>query len=137
MKLVQKTFLKGGTYTFLITLALILISKIIGVDDYGNYQLAVTLELYLVTTLCGFIMAFAELIFETKLDIIIKRAAHFLSVLIGFVIVFAVSGMGGGSVGKRIFIAIVIYIVCYVLLSLIFFLAKRIYAKITANGGKA
>ena len=137
MKLVQKTFFKGGTYTFLITLALILISKIIGVDDYGNYRLVVTLDLYLVSTLCGFIMAAAELIFETKLDIIFKRAAHFLSVLIGFVIVFAVSGMGGGSVGKRIFIAIVIYIVSYLLISLIFFVAKRVYAKITASGDKS
>lgn len=137
MKLVQKTFLKGGTYTFLITLALILISRAIGVDDYGNYQLIVTLDLYLVSTLCGFIIASAELIFETKLDIILKRATHFLAVLLGFVIVFAVSGMGGGSVGKRIFIAIVIYIVSYLLLSLIFFLTKRIYAKFTARSDKS
>ena len=137
MKLVQKTFLKGGTYTFLITLALILISRAIGVDDYGNYQLIVTLDLYLVSTLCGFIIASAELIFETKLDIILKRAAHFLAVLLGFVIVFAVSGMGGGSVGKRIFIAIVIYIVSYLLLSLIFFWTKRIYAKFTARSDKS
>lgn len=133
MKLVQKTILKGGFYSFLIILAILLFSHAIGLDDYGNYKIVVSLSLYLIGALCGYIVAAAELIFETELDIIIKRAVHFVSLLIAFIIIFAVSGFGGDAVGKKIFVAIVIYILTYVVLFLLFFAVKRIYVKVTGK----
>ena len=133
MKLVGKTLTKGGFYTFLITLALLVISHAIGLDDYGNYHIVLNIKLFLACTLCGYIIAVTDLVFETKLDPIIKRAIHFTVLLAGFIFVFATSESGSGLAGRKVLVAIVIYVVVYALLFLLFFLGKKLYAYIVKS----
>jgi len=133
MKLFLKTLTKGGLFTFLIVLALLAISTAMGIDEYGNYQIVMNIKLYLACTLCGYIIAFAGLIFETKLDPIIKRAIHFVLLLGGAIAVFATNDSGSGLAGKKVLIAIFLYTICYVVLFLLILAAKKIYAAFAGN----
>lgn len=133
MKLVAKTLTKGGCFTFLIVLALLVISHAIGIDEYGNYQIIMNIKLYLACTLCGYVIAFAGLIFETPLDPILKRAIHFLLLLGGFIAVFATSESGSGLAGRKVLIAVFLYVIAYVVLFLLIFGVKKLYAAVSKN----
>ena len=126
MELTKKTLVKGGFYTFLIALALLVISHALGIDDYGNYRIMLNVKLYLACTLCGYLIALADLIFVTKLDPIIKRALHFVILLAGFVVVFATNGSGSGLAGRKVFIAVVLYVIAYAVIFLAAFGIKKL-----------
>ena len=136
MKLVGKTITKGGFYTFLIALALLVISHAMGLDDYGNFKIVLGIRLYLYCTLCGYIIALTDLVFLTKLDPIIKRAIHFVVLLGVFTVIFATSDSGSGLAGRKVFVAVVIYVFAYAVIFGLFFAVKKLYAYIykSVNG---
>lgn len=137
MKLVEKTFFKGGCYSFLIALALLVISHAMGIDEYGNYSIVLNLKLYLVCMACGFAIAIVGLIFETGLDPIFKRLIHFIVLLGGFIAIFATSSSGSQSVARKILVGIIIFTLCYVVLFLLIFGLKKLASYIEKKRGTA
>ncbi len=128
MKLVEKTFIRGGCYSFLIALALLLVSKALGIDEYGNYQIVMNINLYLVCGVCGFVTALAGLVFETKLDPIFKRLIHFTVLLCGFVAIFATAATGSQNIPAKILIGTFVFTVCYAVLFLALFGIRKLIA---------
>ncbi len=126
MKLVEKTFTRGGCYSFLITLALLIISTIMGFDEYGNYAIIINFKLFLICAAAGYATAIVGLIFETKLDPIFKRLIHFVVLLGGFTAIFATAGTGGQSIARKIIISILIFSVAYVIIFLSVFGIKKL-----------
>ncbi len=137
MKLVEKTFLKGGCYSFLIALALLVISHAMGIDEYGNYSIVLNLKLYSVCMACGFAAAAVDLIFETRLDPIFKRLIHFIVLLGGFVAIFATSKSGSQSIATKILVGVIVFTFCYVVLFLLVFSVKKLVAFIEKKHGIA
>ncbi len=128
MKLVEKTFIRGGCYSFLIALALLLISKALGVDEFGNHHIVMNITLYLVCGACGFVTACAGLIFETKLDPIFKRLIHFVVLLCGFVAIFATAATGSQNIPTKILVGTFAFTVAYAVLFLVLFALRKLIA---------
>lgn len=126
MNLFKKTVMKGGFYTFLISLSWLLISKLINFDKFDNYNIVMDLSLLGMLTLFGYAIAAVGLIFETRLDPIFKRAIHFLVLLCGFVFVFMNANTDTVNNGKKVFIAIVIFAMVYPVLTLLIFGLKKL-----------
>ncbi len=128
MKLTEKTVTRGGFYSFLIALALLLISRALGLDEFGNFSLIINIKLYLMCGLCGFTVALAGLIFETKLDPIFKRLIHFIVLICAFTVLFATTQAGGQSIARKILVAIVVFTLSYIVIFLVTFGIKKLIA---------
>ncbi len=128
MKILGKTLTRGSFYSFLIILVYLIFSHTVGFE--ANFDIIIDLPRYLTLNLYGFSIAAVGLIFETKLDPIFKRAIHFLVLLGGFIFVFMTSGSETINGGRKVFISIVLFVFCYVAITLAIFAAKHIYGKI-------
>lgn len=141
MKLTEKVFTRGGCYTALITLAMLLFARMMGWDTDGNHLVIINLRLYFTFAACGFAASLVELIFETKLDPIFKRLIHFFVLLVAFVTIFTTAKTGGTSIATKILVASFTFTVCYIVIffalfgikKLIVFIEKKYNAKCAAK----
>ncbi len=128
MKLFEKTFIRGGCYSFFITLALLLISSAMGFDEHGNSLIVLDVPQVLFCSVSGYAVALAGLIFETKLDPIFKRLTHFIVLLAAFIFIFATGAFGSNSLSTKILAGIVLFTFAYIAVSLLLLAVKKLTA---------
>ncbi|MBR2465809.1 MAG: hypothetical protein IKB38_02620 [Clostridia bacterium] len=128
MKLFEKTFVRGGCYSFFIILALLLISSAMGFDEHGNSLIVLDVPQVLFCSVSGYAVALAGLIFETKLDPIFKRLIHFIVLLAAFIFIFATGAFGGNSLSTKILAGIVLFTFAYIAVSLLLLGVKKLFA---------
>lgn len=135
MKLFEKTFLRGGCYSFFIALALLLISNAFGFDEYGNSLIVLDVAHFLFCSVSGYAVALAGLVFETKLDPIFKRLIHFMVLLAAFIFIFATGTFGSNSLSTKILAGIVLFTFAYIIVSLLLFAVKKLASIIEKKYG--
>ena len=126
MKLLEKTFFKGGCYSFFIAVALLLISSAMGFDEYGNALIALDSQKTLFCAISGYTVAVAGLIFETSIDPIFKRLIHYIALLGAFVFIFATSDFGGNNLATKLLAGIILFTISYVAVCLALFGIKKL-----------